>query len=205
MVIENLFATKIWKRNISLDDDIRKNILEQIEQNYQKHKKYTSEWDCNVHSSCRGNNDIDYSDVVPILAREYQKFSISVGMEQHQYFFENLWYNYYVRGSNQEYHTHLSDSSLYSAVYFLKYDKEVHPPLTFYNQSNTYLYYSGKESTKRLYSHTNIEHSNMFGSYNLEASEGDFVIFPSSLPHGVFIQTSDEPRITISLNISLQN
>jgi hypothetical protein len=204
-MIQHLFSTQIWKSPLNIKQSIKDEILKSIEKNYQNHELYLNPlWNCKVHSTIFENNEIDYSGIMPYFRSEYEKFAKEINLNYHNYSIKNIWYNYYVNGSNQEYHDHISKNwtTSYSMVYFLKINDE-HPKLTFNNYTNYHAYYSSNPKLKNLYSSDNCNNSIIFPNWSLNANEGDLVIFPAYIQHGVFVQKINEPRITISLNIEL--
>jgi len=204
-MIQNLFSAKIWKKSLQIDSDVKEDILHQIQNNYEKHSSFLHpEWKCNIHSTIAENNYINYNNILPYFTKEYEIFTKEIDLNSHRYLVQNCWYNYYIRGSNQEIHDHCGSNknTLYSAVYFLKIN-ENHPKLTFYNHTNLHLLHVTNEKIKQVYKQNFIDHSLSFQYFSLDAVEDDFIIFPSYVQHGVHIQTSDSPRITISLNFSI--
>ena len=201
-MINHLFSQPLWKTKINLNSEIKTELLDQINQNYQRFSDYKHpNWNCNVHSTCAENNNVDYSDFLECVVEEYSKFSSLRGMKQHSYNITGPWYNYYLRSSNQEIHTHGGYLRMYSGVYFLKLNQD-HPKITFYNNSGSYLYYEAQNELANVYDRKTIEHSNIFVNHVLDVEEDDFILFPAYLGHGVYIQNTDEPRITISFNIA---
>ena len=208
-MINNLFSIPVWKNALNIDNDIKNNLLDQITQNYEEHKNYVlPDWNCVVHSTYKENNGIDYSNVVSIYKQEYENFvsENNLNLNLHNYWVQNLWYNYYVKHSNQEIHDHVTVCSedntfvFFSAVYFLKLNDN-HPRIQFYNP-NTYSISNGQSEKVRSYFNTqNINHSFQRRYFGFDVKEDDLIIFPSSLEHAVFQQTVDDPRITISFNI----
>lgn len=201
-MIENLFAHQIWKRNLNIDKSTKDNILNQIQNNFERHKDFRHpRWKCKVHSTIEENNNIDYSKIIPYFCREYEDFTREIDLNAHQYYIDNIWYNYYLRGYNQEPHTHenAKKKNIYSAVFFLKFC-ENHPKIYFYNTSNLHMFYSDKLDLYKK----NYKNSIVKNNCPIDTIENDFLIFPACLPHGVFVQEIDEPRITISMNFSLE-
>jgi len=200
-MIQSLFAHQIWKKNLSIGQSIKDDILNQIQSNFENHKDYFMRWKCKVHSTIEEHNNIDYSRIIPYFCREYENFSKEIDLNAHQYYIDNIWYNYYLRGYNQEPHTHENHKkkNIYSAVFFLKFC-ENHPKIYFNNTSNFHLFYSDKlHLYKQSYNNSIVK--NIFP---VNTVENDFLIFPACLPHGVFVQEIDEPRITLSMNFSLE-
>lgn len=196
-----LFSHPVWKKRLNLDEKVKSTLLTQIESNYLKFPDYVHpKWNCNVHTSCYEHNQIDYTEIRNDFVREYNEFSTHHELKLHSYKLDGPWYNYYTRGSNQEVHTHCNESVIYSGVYFLKLNDD-HPKLTFYNPSSSFLYYESQRSILELYDTKNVHHTNTLLTFDLDVNEDDFILFPAYLSHGVYIQNTDEPRITISFNI----
>ena len=100
--------------------------------------------------------------------------------------------------------SHYHDNSDFTAVHYLKFDKEKHKPTIFENK-NTYVSYLKNLRPELLNlldsSDLNNSWAREYWSFNIE--EDDFCITPSFLHHFVPVQTSDKIRITIVLNIYL--
>jgi uncharacterized protein (TIGR02466 family) len=202
-MITHLFSNPLWKSKLEMDSVSKQNLLQQIEQNYQAFRDYIHpNWNCNVHSSCLENDSIDYSFLIPYITHHYNQFSSNLGLKLHSYKIAGPWYNYYIRGSNQEPHTHADPNVIYSGVYFLKLNHD-HPQITFYNTSSSFLYYDGQSQLRELYDRTNQQHTNTCPFYNLNVDEDDIILFPPYLSHGVYVQKVDTERITISFNFIL--
>lgn len=202
-MIHNLFSIPIWKNTLNIDNDIKENLLNQITQNYEEHKNYNHpDWNCVVHSTNKENNNINYSDIIPLYKQEYENFvsENNLNTNYHSYNFSTLWYNYYIKYSNQELHDHLTPNisnglPLFSAVHYLKLNKD-HPKIVFYNPSLAHMAYNNTNVFG-----SNVDYSFFKKYFILNVKEGDFIIFPACLEHAVFQQTIDDPRITISFNI----
>lgn len=204
-MIQNLFPSQIWKSSLNLENYIKEKILHDIEENFEKNKSYLyPNWNCKIHTSLFEKNNINYSELIPYFKNEYEKFSEQINLLSHKYIIDEIWYNYYLAGYNQEYHDHISgeNNDLYSIVYFLKLNDE-HPKITFYNYTNYHTFYHSNPQIKQIYRSDTINHSIVNMHYNLDVKEGDLIIFPSYLPHGVFAQKNNDSRITISSNIRL--
>jgi len=201
-MIENLFASQIWKSSPNIENSIKSKILSNIEEVY---KKTTPQFDnCNVYTDFVGQSTIDYSKIIFYFKEEYEKFSREINLCLHEYILDETWFNYYSKGCNQEYHDHLSSQrcSLYSMVYFLKLNDD-HPKITFHNYTNLHAIFTTNSKIKKVYRDKDIKHSITRPYWNLNIKEGDLIIFPSYLFHGVFVQKTNDPRITISSNIYL--
>ena len=203
-MINNLFSIPVWKKHLEVSCDIENDLLNQIEKNYEQNDPHLKpdNWNCIVHSSNQKHNNINYDQIVPLYKKEYENFvsENNLNLNTHNYFIDGKpWYNYYVKYSNQEIHSHIKLENncfpLFSGVHFLKLSKD-HSQLTFYNPNQLSI----------LYNHTNffkndIKSSFRYKIFELDIKQGDIIIFPSFLEHAVFPQKIDDPRITISFNI----
>jgi hypothetical protein len=208
-MINNLFSIPVWKNSLNIDPDIKEDLLNQITQNYEKHEDYIHpNWGSKIHSTIKDHNNINYDQIMPFYRKEYENFvsEKNLNLYSHNYWLQKPWYNYYVKHSGQEIHSHVNVNAednkfiFFSAVYFLKLNKN-HPKITFYNP-NTYSITSGQSKKIQSYFNTqNINHSFQIRFFTLDVEEDDLIIFPSSLEHAVFQQKVDDPRITITFNI----
>lgn len=110
----------------------------------------------------------------------------------------DIWYNYYQNKEYQEPHTHFgtyNSPNHFACVHFLSYNPKIHSPLTFCDPL-------------RLVRLSTLETIG-FGGYSenidVNAREGDLVMFPSYLEHEVrpAPPTPEYPRITISFNLKI--
>ena len=113
------------------------------------------------------------------------------------------WYTVYGKGQKADQHEHMPCD--FSAVHFLKYNPQLHEPIRFIHPEFT--------KTKYIKTFKPIVESNLGTctkqSYYKEhfvpeINEGDLIVFPSELQHLVHPNTSDELRVTIAFNFSLQ-
>jgi len=205
-MIENLFSSQIWKCSLNVENSIKNKLLNDIEENFQKDKNYLHpSWKCKVNTTFLKDSSVDFSFIIQYFKNEYEKFSKQLNLNLHTYNLYQTWYNYYLSGYNQEFHDHVSPdkSDIYSMIYFLKIDDD-HPKVTFYNYTNYHIFYNSKPKVKDIYNLDNINHSIVGMYWDLNVKEGDLIIFPAYMPHGVFVQKTDNPRITISSNIKLE-
>lgn len=208
-MIDNLFATPIWYTKLNLPEEIRADLLMQIEKRYQTYKEYLHpQWQCMVHTSHQGSggndeiNNLNYEKLAPYLHREYRKYSEEIRLPAHDYRIQECWYNYYTKGSNQENHHHLTArdgdyKSIFSGIYFLKMkpeDSQVHFP-----NENAFRYASYASDYSKMYKF--MECMRDFASYG----EEDYILlFPAFTQHRVPTQRTDGPRITVSFNFNLE-
>ena len=103
---------------------------------------------------------------------------------------EEVWKNTYHRYYHQEQHDHLGYEL--SFVIFMNDSQENAARLYFVNERI------------RVTSPSWIDMSTLMGdNFSIEERKGDIIFFPSHMLHGVTPHKSDNPRITISGNISI--
>lgn len=109
---------------------------------------------------------------------------------------DDIWYNYYEKGSYQELHEHIADPFQkihFSCIHYLSYDKDVHTAAEFHDPISS------------IRSHSFTLDKDFVGDFFVsQVEEGDLIMFPSYLQHRVLPQkVSDIPRITLSFNFRL--
>jgi len=105
-----------------------------------------------------------------------------------QFALSEPWINFYEKGDYQEIHTH--PRYQLSLNYFLNYDKEKDAKFYFYNTHSTELAESNLDT--------------LFGAgdcYFPDVEEGELIIFPSYLHHGVRPHRSENLRMTVTCNM----
>lgn len=114
---------------------------------------------------------------------------------KHPECFGDYWVNQYTKGDQQDVHYHMNpefgDPPLFSFTYFAKYDPEKDAKFYFFNPSPAPDLYKDFIDTRPEFKLRK----------ELDIQEGDIIIFPSYMLHGVDEQVRDEPRITLSGNI----
>jgi uncharacterized protein (TIGR02466 family) len=111
----------------------------------------------------------------------------------------NCWININSMNSYNTVHTHPGCD--YAGVFYVKIPGSGSQfPLVFCNNNShtdvhTYSMYS--QNLRRKYG--------IYAEFNLEPAEGTMVIFPSSIPHFVEPNESEEDRISIAFNIKVQD
>ena len=109
---------------------------------------------------------------------------------------DDIWYNYYEKGSYQELHQHIADPFQkihFSCIHYLSYDKDVHTPAEFHDPISA------------IRAHSLTLDRDFVGDFFIpQVEEGDLIMFPAHLQHRVLPQkVSDIPRITFTFNFRL--
>ena len=112
---------------------------------------------------------------------------------------DDIWLNVYSKGEYQEEHTHLSPNifvsrSHFSCIHYLKFDENVHVPVTF-NDPIATMRFNILEMDSNYYSER----------WSPSVREGDLLMFPPYLSHFVNKSepTPNNPRISIAFNIHI--
>ena len=109
---------------------------------------------------------------------------------------DDIWYNYYEKGSYQELHEHIADPFQkihFSCIHYLSYDRGIHTPAEF------------QDPISAIRAHSLTLDKDFVGDFYIpQVKEGDLIMFPTYLQHRVLPQKlSDIPRITLSFNFRL--
>ena len=174
---------------------MREKLAPHIEESYNKDpNNQPTNWFCKVHTSYL-NTEEKLEEIKAMYNSNIIEFFQEINFPECEIKIQYAWYNVYKKGQWQEVHNHYggTDGTYFSAVHFLKYNKEKHSPLVFNNTNQTLLqpFRLGRESSIDFW---DIK-------LPIEVEEGDIIIFPSVLDHQVPPQETDETRITISFNI----
>jgi len=209
-MITNLFSFPASVTKINSNNFNKKQIIKDIEYNYRLDTSRNN-WNTtntNLHHSNNDLNnkkfkDINYELLLPLYKNNIEYYLNNLRFSQKiKYNFKVV--NYTCMKSNQNMQSHYHDNSDFTAVHYLKFDKEKHKPTIFENK-NTYVSYLKNLRPELLNlldsSDLNNSWAREYWSFNIE--EDDFCITPSFLHHFVPVQTSDKIRITIVLNIYL--
>ena len=112
---------------------------------------------------------------------------------------DDIWLNVYSKGEYQEEHTHLtpdifSPRAHFSCIHYLKFDENVHVPVTFNDPIATMRF-----NTLEMESNYYVER------WSPSIEEGDLLMFPPYLSHFVSKSepTPNNPRISIAFNIRI--
>lgn len=111
------------------------------------------------------------------------------------------WLNQYVQGMYQELHTHVAGpkyGTTFGINYFLKYDP---------NKDCKFFFYNAKHAIQETTGMTEMFENSPWRvdeTFFPDVKEGDVIIFPSYLMHGVSLQENVGERITLTTNIRVE-
>jgi hypothetical protein len=203
-----IFSAFFWKTYVEENQEILDRCLGKIENYSDKNPVIIpNDWECIIHSSFQ-SNDPDMKLDNPWLNSIYSKY-ISMFIDE---FFDkptalkifDPWYNVFSHNQFQEPHAHFPND--FSLVHYVLFDENEHSPTTFINPNPTAAEAQAsfrkplfdkinKKDPKKSFYMTNYTPINI--------SQGDLIIFPSSLSHYVKHNKSNKKRITFTLNMEV--
>lgn len=200
-MIEEVFGEQFYK--ITVDDCTKNNLRETINKEFDKIKDSFGSWShCKVDSTffkdewLTNYDSINYDGLIETIEKELRKI-----LENQNANFDDIivyppWLNVYNKFDFQEPHDHIGTTSQFSCIYFLQYDSTCDAKLYFNNPNRQIHELIGMN---KIFNNKNYQNN-----FYPEISEGQLLIFPSYMVHGVSVQHSDnKPRITIAANISI--
>ena len=148
-------------------------------------------WNCNstrIHAAP--------GDILPIITPALKSLGHEL-KKSAKIFIVSCWINFYKKGSFQELHNHAGGGCQLALVYFLNYEKETDGRFYFYDTN-----------TEMVSNDLTTLFSGAIGSFGSvlhpNVDEGDVLIFPSYLHHGVGPHNGEGVRITVSCNLSFR-
>jgi uncharacterized protein (TIGR02466 family) len=145
----------------------------------------------------RGSTDVDYGEFLvafkEIVSAMCSAIETRGAVELR---IESIWMNLYNKGSWQELHHHSTPFNNLSFVYFLNYNPQTDGHFFFLNERSSHYSAAGLHNVFKLSETLNIGELNPF-----PVQEGDVIIFPSHLRHGVTMQRANTNRCTLSGNL----
>ena len=147
-------------------------------------------WNCNVQTTHFEESDvIDPQELVDFLYPYlFQYFPRNVKIEV-----VNSWLNVYNNGCSQEPHNHVNfpDFINFSGVIFVRFDETKDGKFYFENMN---------------LDHTILGYTHIFEQPHIvepDVKEGDLLLFPAFVRHGVRMQNNDTNRMTLSFNLAV--
>ena len=193
--IDILFLDLIYKTNISKFSNL-KSYLETLVFDLEKEqKKYEDGWLCNTFNTLGGYDLLQNKTVEPLLLEIKEhcyKFSIEYGITNQEIKYKDAWLNLARKNCFQEMHNHCL--SHFSAIYYVKVPENCGCTVFFSKDHNNMF-------PLPLNTNTTIANSKI---YKYEPIENDLVIFRSDVFHMVEQNRSNDNRITMSMNLTVE-
>tara|TARA_R110000787_G_scaffold267069_1_gene373342 strand:- start:6 stop:587 length:582 start_codon:yes stop_codon:yes gene_type:complete len=192
MIKETYFPTSLYVENLNVDNErLASNILkikkEDPEGIYRSNigDAYHSKQNLHLLPEFFEIRDLIFNTCLEI--KKEQKITTNISMV-------NLWANVNDKGGSNDIHTH--GNSFFSGVYYVKTPEN----------SGSIRFLDPRPQVETIIAERKIKelHRDDWNKVQFKPAPGMVVIFPSYLPHQVFPNKSEEPRISMSFNIILK-
>ena len=206
----DFFAPYCYIDNFDLQDEMYKRYVNKIINHYKWKKRLIPfGWQGKLNTAFSEDKppklpnirNVNWNMLQNAYSDKISQFIQSNDLQVSGFYIDNIWINCYGMDDFQEIHSHNQYGHLFSAVHFLKYDPSIHEPLMFVNESEQYSKFTSKSDVDNLRKSSGNSYYRQ--RFSPEIDQGDFLIFPSGLPHFVPRQKTKEPRITVSMNMRL--
>jgi hypothetical protein len=208
-----LYGLPTYVEKLNPDTYPKNEILSQIEENY-KISNIRNNWDNNSHF----NSDIhhSYEDDQSKIFNKINYYNLSNKYEKIiNNFFEKInlqsgfSFNYEIVNYTCSKHksfmaSHIHPGCSFSLVHYISFDEKQHISTIFKSPYYFNLLLPNRKKLRDVFCNQSIENSWLYNDWTLETKEDDVVIFPSILEHYVRNFDSSKSRITISVNIKIE-
>lgn len=159
-------------------------------------KTAPTNWNCNVLTS-RGTESIDFAPFLNQFKSVVSSMCDAIGTNGPvELRIESMWLNLYNENTWQETHNHSTHHNNISFVYFINHDASKDGEFFFLNERSQHYSASGLHDVFRLAESLNINEL-----CPIKISEGDVILFPSHMRHGVTVQRHNTNRCTLAGNL----
>lgn len=192
-----MFPIYIFRSFVEDHPTIKSKCLEFVNQEYKKNSStFEDPWDSDIFTTYGKDINFSWHEILPSYIPNIEEMAKELNISG-AVAVNNAWMNAYKSGQSHDLHDHLPCQ--FSAIHYVKYDKNIHTPTIFVNP-----YRQVSISSAPKYDTSDMSKvPPMWGPQSfVNVDEGDLVIFPSFFEHKVARQTSDEMRVTISFNFS---
>ena len=186
-MIQPIFCTPVYSDKIDNFNKIQEELLHCVSNNIEfEYKKGWDEThfisDSTFNNDCIGQyNLINFYDELKV---HLKKYCSSIGYNLNNYKISSSWFSLFNRGNYGHLHSHgFSDIS---GVYYLK---------TNGNDGNIYF------ETPNPFLDSSICYRELSNTVVYKPKEGELLLFPGWLKHGISKNTTDNERVSLSFNI----
>ena len=200
MTIEHLFSSPLYTGKFKKHEEYKNKLLPLLLEDIFKSKdknKHDEWWSCNSYQTFlwgHGQEEIQNE-----MFEHVDNYMNELGYSEITYRMSSSWFNMYGANQYQEEHSHLPE--LFSGLYVMKFDPEIHKGLVFTNKH---------PELAVIHSLLELRPKNFSNAYTdnyINLEEGNVYIFPSSLRHLVPPQPAnldkDNYRITFTFNVAI--
>tara|TARA_R100000030_G_C3237546_1_gene119840 strand:+ start:187 stop:810 length:624 start_codon:yes stop_codon:yes gene_type:complete len=193
----DLFPVSYYKGTVEDNDKLKETVLPIVKKTLDDCETPEGWLTTNIKTSF--DNEAISNELANCQEVKSQYFNVIKGFFDDKFRLEidDIWYNSYANGEYQEAHNHCGDAlapTHFACVHFLSFNPEIHSQLAFIDPIDTLRHLS-----------INMKTEGYEDRHYPYVREGDLVMFPAYLKHEVKSSppTPDEPRITISFNITV--
>jgi hypothetical protein len=212
-MLKQIFGFPFYIKNISNHFYNKKNIIEDIEFNYKKDKNRNNldSKESDLHHSFGDFENanfkkINFNEIIPIYESIFKDFFSLLPLKKPIKFKFKI-VNYTCMTSNQFMKNHYHPDTDFTAIHYLKFNKNIHKPTLFENSHvfSEYLSFL-RPNLQNLLNMNNIVNSLFSKNFYLDIEEDDICITPGLMFHSVPKQIeTNETRITIVSNINIES
>jgi len=199
MIINNLFTQPLYTSKFKKHEEYKNKLLPLLLKDIEEaESKNTHDewWFCNSYQTYL--NGCGQEELISEMFTYIDEFLIELGYSGFTYNINSSWFNMYGPNQYQEEHSH--EPNLFSGLYTLRFDKDLHKGLIFTNK------YPEMAALHKLWKleprNFNYAYSDVIPFFE----EGNIYIFPASLRHKVPPQPAtlekDNYRITFTFNVA---
>jgi len=187
------FPTLIYKTNIKVDNDLLYNKAISLKNN---NPNVTTNWFCETYNTiglydiCK---DIEFDDFVNQCIYSVKEFSKDYGIQNTKLSHIGGWFNVAQFGDYQEFHIHPNHH--FSLVYYVSVN----------DNSGNIIFRSPESATDMFMLPSGNETLASMKTVSIKPEVGTLLIFRSNLLHMVEKNKSNQPRVSISFNVSLSD
>ena len=212
--IKYLYGLPIYIEKINPKTYEKNKIISQIENNY-KISNIRNNWSkdsfikTDIHHSILDDenkkfNKINYYNLVNEYKKIIDNFFKKTNLKNSFNFKYNI-VNYTCSNQNSFMIPHIHGDCSFSLVHYISFDKKQHIPTIFKSPYYFSNLLPNNEKLKNIFDCKFEENSWLNKEWAFDTEEDDVVIFPAILEHYVRNLNSEKLRITISVNISIEN
>jgi len=211
----DLFATRVYKTNIDPTSYDKEHIVKTMIDNYniqpqrntwdkisRLHHAY-DDWENEQFQKVNTDSLYPVYDSVIKQIIDSIKFNHQIS---YKWSIANLAINSKFMREHDHFYINQEGQSLFSCVHYIKFNKEVHPQTTFINPLPLSYFSANVHKVNSILNSRHVPNSTYFGTWDMDASENDFIAFPSYLKHLVYDSHQDEikdNRIVAVINVEL--
>ena len=197
--ISHLFSSPLYRAKFEKHTEYKNKLEHLLYEDIKDSQKdkHDDWWQCNSYQTFLhgyGQEELEKE-----MCKYVDDYLNELGYSAFTYKISSSWFNMYGPNQYQEEHSHLPD--LFSGLYVMKYDPEMHKGLVFTNK------HPELGALHNLYGLEPKNFSNAYQDNYITLEEGDLIIFPGNTRHRVPPQPpkldKDNYRITFTFNVSI--